>query len=78
MLWTEDAPPTLDAAKLASGLDDDPADRLVASHPRGLDLDVRAHRLQRANEADARLIDADILDHEAAGKRARNDTGDRQ
>ena len=48
-------------------LDDDPADRLVASLFRGLDLDVRAHRLQRANEADPRLVDADVLDGEAAG-----------
>ena len=50
----------------------------LPSHSGGLDLDFRAHRLQRANEADARLVDADVLDHEPPGKGARNDAGDRQ
>ena len=67
-----------DAAKLVTGLHDDPSDRFVTLNSRRLDLNSGAHRLQRANEAGACLVDADVLDYEPPAQRARNDACDRQ
>ena len=78
MLCIERSTADFDAAKLAPGLDDDPADRLVPFQPLGLELDARAHRLQSAHEAHAGLVQADVLDDEAPGKRARDDACDRE